>query len=808
MSSVNSNPQIQPPPPPPPPPPKPPEPPQALADAKNAEVYGPPLPKSAEAQAANDAQGTNNAATENKSPAQMSAENHSLTDLAKLKGAPAEVPATRPKDAVRTDAGELTRDEYNKRYKPESDGSISNTASIKAEFKAAKPDNLWDSTTRAVSNFTSGLMNGRPGSNGSGEMNLKTATDAEIMSAQNMSPAQLAGANIHESYDRTSSALDKGLTATQNFGNNLADRDLFEGVDKNKLMNPNGLIDLGSSAEVVKVGANYVGKVAGEGLDLVAGLGKAVGGVVNGVPQWASNAGDLASGKEQFNVKEAAAATFSGVSKVGYGMATGLFVDLPSRILAPGQGHDAVAKGVGDVQKTLDNSYRSDLKSLGVNPDSKTYKTVNEATEVVGNVAALFAGGKGKTANVADNGSAIVKADAPGALVKAESSTSAIVKAEPPGALVKTDKGGTGVNGNGTTPQKLITGTPDRPLLKASELEPLPDLGSLPRGETPTAQTGTQPSNAARAVEVEVMPPEPTTNPASRTSAVEPPTIDVTPSASRRAYTEVTPEQLNFPTRQARDGTTIVTESYKGPTAQVAREAFQQQFEMRNAQAPGMKPHIEIIDKASGKIMGEVPNARVETAVDFGVNAIDRLTKPSGLNPAVADNAIAQAGARVHRAQQVINRVTQLISSITNPTQPRGGAPNTLPNKIAQYNEAMAEIEARSRISDPATNRTVPSSALPENRVFEVPGTQQRPVVNLPERLGPPLPDLGSLPRNETRPKIGEPEPVELPDNTNTTPPEQRRMPPPDFDPGQLSPARRAEYDANPDAYIRKYFGN
>jgi hypothetical protein len=84
----------------------------------------------------------------------------------------------------------------------------------------------------------------------------------------------------------------------------------------------------------------------------------------------------------------------------------------------------------------------------------------------------------------------------------------------------------------------------------------------------------------------------------------------------------------------------------------------------------------------------------------------------------------------------------------------------------------------------------------------------QRPVVNLPERLGPPLPDLGSIPRNESLPGIPEPELVDLPDNTNTPRPEQLRMPPPGFDPDKLSPARRAEYNADPQAYIQKYFGN
>jgi hypothetical protein len=807
MSSVNNNPHVQPAPPPPPPPPKPPEPPEPPVENKNAEVYGPPLPKSTETQAANDAQGTNNVATENKSPAQMSADNHSVADLAKLKGAPAEVPATRPKDTVSTDAGELTRDEYNKRYKPESDGSISNTASIQAEFKQAKPENLWDSTTRAVGDFTSGLMNGRPGANGSGEVNLKTATDAEILSAQNMNPAQLAGANIHESYDRTSSALDKGLTETQNFGNNLANRDLFEGVDQNKLTNPNGVVDLGSSVEVLKVEANYVAKVAGEGIDLVAGLGKAVGGVVNGVPQWAGNAGDLASGKEEFNVKEAAAATFSGVSKVGYGLATGLFVDLPSRILAPGQGHDAVAKGVGEVQKTLDDSYRSDLKSAGLNPDSKTYKTVNEATEVVGNVTAIFAGGKGKAAGVAENTSAIVKAETPGALVKSESVTSAIVKAEPPGALVKTEKGGTGASGNGTTPQKLLTGTPDRPMLKASELEPLPDLASLKRGESPAA-TGTPNSAFVKPVEVEVIPPETAASPAKATPAAEPTTIDVTPSASRRAYTEITPEQLNFPTRQARDGTTIVSESYKGPTAKLQREAFQSQFEMRNAQAPGMQPHIEILDKASGKVVGEVPNARLETTLDFGVNVADRLTKPAASTGKLADTPAAEVLGRAEKFKGVFDKVVKLWDSLTNPKPPTSAAPNNIPDQIARHKEMMREIESQRETSDPAKERTVPNSELPENRVLNIPGVSQRPVVNLPERLGEPLPDLGSIPRNESLPGITEPELVDLPDNANTTPPEQLRMPPPGFDPDKLSPAHRAEYNADPQAYIQKYFGN
>ncbi len=51
---------------------------------------------------------------------------------------------------------------------------------------------------------------------------------------------------------------------------------------------------------------------------------------------------------------------------------------------------------------------------------------------------------------------------------------------------------------------------------------------------------------------------------------------------------------------------------------------------------------------------------------------------------------------------------------------------------------------------------------------------------------------------NPTPPRTGAPNPLA----------EQLRMPPPDFDPSTLSPARRAECNADPQAYIRKYFGN
>ena len=114
----------------------------------------------------------------------------------------------------------------------------------------------------------------------------------------------------------------------------------------------------------------------------------------------------------------------------------------------------------------------------------------------------------------------------------------------------------------------------------------------------------------------------------------------------------------------------------------------------------------------------------------------------------------------------------------------------------------------------------VDKSALPENRTIPGQGIQPPSVTgNTAAPLGEPLPDLKSIPRNQpfqpgqqNRQPLDlsnrEPEFVELPDANEKLNPEALRLPPPGFDPGALSPARRAEYDADPQAYLRKYFDN
>jgi hypothetical protein len=808
MTTVKNNSAPVEPPPSPPPPPPPPRPEENKPDS-TAQVYGPPAPTATSA--------PEPGAPDNRTPAQQSRDNHPVYELARLRGAPNDVS-----------------------IKPGNEPA--NTTPVQAEFRQAPQQNWWDGPTRAITDFTNGLSRGNPAANSQGQLDLKNATDLQITAASTRSPAEKFGGDIRDSYNRLSSAMDQGLTATQNFGNNLADRDLFEGVDKNVVADPSNPAAYVESAKVI---GNYAAKVFGEGADLLGGMGKSIGSVVNGIPQWASDANDLRTGKEEFNGSEAFAAFVSGVGKVAYGAGTGLFVDLPSRIIAPGSGHDAAANFIGGVQRNLDDGYRGELRNAGLNPDSKTYSTFNSATEVVGNIVSTFVGGKsskpGGVVSQLDNPTgAIVRADPPGALVRPDP-PGALVRADPPGALVRTSSGGPSGTGNVTPTQKLLTGTPDRPLLTgaperplltgaperplltgaperpmltgtperpllpAADGQPLPDLGSLPRNQPVTGvapETTVPPTSTARPVEVEVVPPDTApTRPTADLGQAEPLTIDVTPTASRRAYTEITPEQLNFPTRTARDGTTIVTESYSGPTAKLQRDAFRSQFEMRNGpKTEGMKPFIEIVDKSTGKVVAEVPNARLESPLDFGVNVVDRLTKPKGINAGAADSPIAQGFGRLHAAQQFVGRVTKLVNDFFNPTPPKGGAPNELPNKIARHNEASSAIDERARMTSPTHERTVPNSQLPENR--KPPQSTQPPL-----NLGTPLPDLGSIPRGEPL-DLRAPEPLELPNTSETNPPQQMRMPPPGFDPNQLPPTLRTEYNADPQAFIRKYFGN
>jgi hypothetical protein len=175
-------------------------------------------------------------------------------------------------------------------------------------------------------------------------------------------------------YQRFSQIADNVLTGGEKFGKKLANFNQVGGVPRN--------------AETYKL------NVIGEGINLVSGLGKGIGTVANGSGKWFSDAKNLASGKQQFSKKDAAAATFSSFGKLGYGMVSGVG-DLASRIVAPGKGHDAYAKASNGLQKSLDDSYKRDVTKLGVNPNSTSYKTVNNGLDVAGAIGTLLIpGGK------------------------------------------------------------------------------------------------------------------------------------------------------------------------------------------------------------------------------------------------------------------------------------------------------------------------------------------------------------------------------------------------------------------------------
>jgi F0F1-type ATP synthase membrane subunit b/b' len=175
-------------------------------------------------------------------------------------------------------------------------------------------------------------------------------------------------------YERFSQIADNVLTGGEKFGKKLANFNQVGGIPRN--------------TETYKL------NVLGEGINLASGLSKGIGSVINGTPKWFSDAKDLATGNQQFSKKDAAAAAFSSFGKFGYGLVSGVG-DLASRVVAPGKGHEAYANASSGLQKSLDDSYRRDVAKIGVNPNSTTYKTVNNGLDVAAAVGSLFLpGGK------------------------------------------------------------------------------------------------------------------------------------------------------------------------------------------------------------------------------------------------------------------------------------------------------------------------------------------------------------------------------------------------------------------------------
>jgi hypothetical protein len=88
----------------------------------------------------------------------------------------------------------------NRRANPlPSDGSLGNTASIPTQLRAAKPDTALDRASRAVGDFTEGLVQGRPGAAGDVFPDPTRMTDLQRLQAQTMPAAQRQGVNLRDS---------------------------------------------------------------------------------------------------------------------------------------------------------------------------------------------------------------------------------------------------------------------------------------------------------------------------------------------------------------------------------------------------------------------------------------------------------------------------------------------------------------------------------------------------------------------------------------------------------------------------------
>jgi hypothetical protein len=184
-------------------------------------------------------------------------------------------------------------------------------------------------------------------------------------------------------YERFSQRMDNALKVSEKVGDKLAHFNQVGGVPSSSTRNLN---------------------VAGEAIKTATDITKGVGSLINGTPKWASSAGDLISGKEPFNMKEAGAAVFRSVSKLGYGIVSG-GGDLLAKAVVPGGGRDIYSNASNSLQKSLSDSYERDAKKLGLDPNSKTSKTVEQFTDVAGTVATfLIPGAKGK-------GGALVKTE-------------------------------------------------------------------------------------------------------------------------------------------------------------------------------------------------------------------------------------------------------------------------------------------------------------------------------------------------------------------------------------------------------------
>jgi CdiA C-terminal tRNase domain len=202
-----------------------------------------------------------------KPKAQAPASTSMLPDRSKVLGTKqntSSTAASRKPDMVRTDAGDLTRAEYNARYKPIPDGSLSDVSRIPAKFEQGKPDNFWTNAQRSVSDFAEGLTHGRPGAAGGLQVDTKKATDLQILSAQNMTPAQRSGVNLRETLNMfvpfAQPATDAASSA--NLANNKYKQEVY-----GRTSGQAGLsAGIGLAAQLAPaIGSKISGKLAGMG---------------------------------------------------------------------------------------------------------------------------------------------------------------------------------------------------------------------------------------------------------------------------------------------------------------------------------------------------------------------------------------------------------------------------------------------------------------------------------------------------------------------------------------------------------------
>jgi hypothetical protein len=437
----------------------------------------------------------------------------------------------------------------------------------------------------------------------------------------------------------------------------------------------------------------------------------------------------------------------SGFGKALYGAGSGL-LELAVDVVAPGQGADAYRRGSAGLMNTLSQAYQSTVSALGADTQTGSYVAGDGAGQVLGAATLLAAGAaKPKPATIVPEA---LPPEAP--IVPASPAVAEIpgptvdVVAEP---VVEAAGGGDGVPppagrritggsdvpdepmNNPHTPREDSSATdlPNPPaLLPPSTLEPLPDLSTL--GATSPELSVTP----VKAVPLEIQGATRGEVPAP------PPTTDVARVASRPATRVISAEDSGFLVRRARDGTQILTEYYKGPTAGLQREAMHIRNRFENMQPEGREPYVAVQDVATGQTIAEIPNARMQTPWDEFVNIADRATKPPvRLENSPVSPLVWEAFGRVDKiVRELVGTGLGLALRLVQPSPPRGGAPSTVPTNIRKWNEFHDDYRAP-KLSDPRTEIAPPlTGATPLGDPLQLPS-------RLPQRLGEPLPDLRRL---------------------------------------------------------------